>query len=70
MLLALRREMGNELMKACRRTICPTCDIAGDSNAGATCRCGKTFVAQRTMRWVEQGSMGGHAGAETGEPGG
>jgi hypothetical protein len=64
-----RREKGNEVAKAYRRTICPECDIAADGNAGAICQCGDTFVAQREMKWVEQGPVRGHAGAESSEPG-
>ncbi len=48
-----RHEMRKELAKAYRRTICPTCDIAGDGNAGQACRCGDTFVAQCSMKWVD-----------------
>jgi hypothetical protein len=48
-----RHERGRELAKAYRRTICPTCDIAGEGNTGAACRCGETFVPQNAMKWVE-----------------
>ncbi len=50
-----RHERGKELAKAYRRTICPTCDIAGDGNAGTPCRCGDAFVPQCSMKWVEGG---------------
>ena len=48
-----RHEMGKELAKAYRRTICPTCDIAAEGNAGAACRCGATFIFQCEMKWVD-----------------
>jgi hypothetical protein len=45
--------MRKELTKAHRGTICPTCDIAGDGNAGQPCQCGGVFVPLREMKWVE-----------------
>ena len=46
-------EMENELAKAHLATICPTCDVAGDGNAGEPCGCGDVFVPLREMKWVE-----------------
>lgn len=48
-----RRERQNELTKNTRRTICPKCDTGADGNAGATCKCGGTFVSASALKWVE-----------------
>jgi len=42
------------LRKAAGRTICPQCGSGGNGNAGATCKCGGTFVVASTMKWVEK----------------
>ena len=51
--VARRFESRKALRKAQFRTICPKCDTAGVSNAGATCQCGGAFVLSSTMKWVE-----------------
>ncbi len=48
-----RRESKRELCKLVRRTICPNCDTAAESEAGAKCQCSGTFVSQSTMKWIE-----------------
>ncbi len=47
------RESKKELEKIKRRTICPSCDIAGHGNAGTECQCGGKLVPQSTMKWIE-----------------
>jgi hypothetical protein len=48
-----RHESRKELAKIERRTICPKCDTASNSNAGSSCKCGGSFVPSKTMKWVE-----------------
>jgi len=48
-----RYERKKELAKILRRTICPKCDTPAESNIGATCKCGGSFVPSSTMKWVE-----------------
>ena len=49
-----RYESKKELAKIKRRTICPKCDTAGESDAGAPCQCGGTIVSQSMVKWVEE----------------
>src|SRR5215472_6097069 len=49
-----RRETRNELGKLMRRTVCPKCDTGSDSNDGARCPCGGSFVSQSTMKWEDE----------------
>lgn len=51
--LARRVESRRAMRSAGVRTICPQCDTAAESNAGAACQCGGTFVLSSTMKWVE-----------------
>lgn len=52
--IARRYESKKSLRKAASRTICPQCDTPGDGNAGASCKCGGSFVPSSTMKWVEK----------------
>ena len=52
--IASRYERKKALRKEADRTICPKCDTAAVSNAGAACGCGGTYVPQSTMKWVEE----------------
>lgn len=49
-----RRESRGELAKLTRQTICPKCEAGGESNDGAACECGGTFVSRSTVRWVDE----------------
>jgi len=51
--IARHVERRKALEKDLARTICPKCDIAAESNAGATCQCGGAFVPASTVKWVE-----------------
>lgn len=49
-----RRESRSELTKLTRQTICVKCEAGGESNDGAACECGGTFVSRSTVRWVDE----------------
>lgn len=48
-----RRTVREELSRAKYMTICPKCEKADENTEGQTCDCGGTFVAQSSVRWVE-----------------
>jgi hypothetical protein len=48
-----RRNVREELARAKYMTICPKCEKADDNNEGQACDCGGTFVAQSSVRWVD-----------------
>lgn len=49
-----RRERKKEHIKIKQRTVCPQCDTSASGNAGATCRCGGSFVLTSTVKWIEK----------------
>ena len=51
-----RREYKKELARAKYMTICPKCETADENNEGQVCSCGANFVAQSSVRWVEEES--------------
>jgi hypothetical protein len=48
-----RKRTRDVIAKSARRTICPNCDAAAESNAGEPCECGGHFVSLSTVKWVE-----------------
>jgi hypothetical protein len=52
-LVAFRYESRKRMKGAEARTICPECDTASESNAGAACGCGGSYLPQSTMKWIE-----------------
>ena len=49
-----RRESRSELARLTRQTMCPKCEAGGETNDGAPCECGGTFVSRSTVRWVDE----------------
>lgn len=49
-----RKEYKKEFNKQKYMTICPQCEKADENNEGQPCSCGGNFVAQSSVRWVEE----------------